>query len=66
MDWFKKAHKCPLAKDPYSPGHKWIPIAKQVTTNAEHVTMLLCGVCFHHINVSDVWEGVKEKDVETK
>ncbi len=40
--------------------HDYIPISWQKTTTSEHVTMLLCRVCFNRVSVSTLHEQFEE------
>jgi hypothetical protein len=54
--WNKRAKVCPKALPGYSPYHQWIPISKVKTPTSEIVTVLMCGVCFHEVNISDAYK----------
>ncbi len=49
--WRKKAYRCHKGKDSR---HTWIATSKVITPSSEHVTTLMCGDCFHTLNVSDI------------
>ncbi len=49
-EWKKKAYTCERRRE----GHSWMPISKITTKTAEHVSMIMCGHCFHFVNIPDV------------
>jgi hypothetical protein len=49
--WRQKAYRCHKGKDSR---HSWIATSKVISAGSEHVTTLMCGDCFHQINVSDI------------
>ena len=50
-DWQAKSYRCHKRK---AEGHTWYPVSKTKTEQSEHVTVMMCGHCFHIINVSEV------------
>ncbi len=51
--WREKAYAC---CNDESKSHQWIPISKTMTERSEHVTVLMCGACFHTINTSEAFK----------
>ncbi len=52
--WRDKAHYCIWSAE-IEP-HQWIPISWTLSEKGKHVQMLMCGKCFHEINVSEAFE----------
>jgi len=59
-EWNEKVHRCPKAAEGFEPYHKWIAINKSINPGSESVSMLMCGICFHEVNIS---EAFKHRDV---
>ena len=51
--WRAKAHYCNWSSAPEP--HQWIPIAWTVSDKAKHVSTMMCGKCFHEINISEAF-----------
>ena len=51
-DWVEKSSRCPRAAEGFEPYHKWIP----VSTQNGNVSMLMCGICFHEVNIAEAFE----------
>ena len=51
-EWRDKAQKCSLANE----RHEWIPIAWRLSQQSKHVSTMMCGKCFHEINISEAFE----------
>lgn len=52
-DWNEKACRCPKAAEGFEPYHKWIPISTSMTPKGSTVTMVMCGICFHEVNLAE-------------
>ncbi len=59
-EWCNKATRCPQAEEGFEPYHKWIVTSKVKTQSSESATMIMCGICFHEINLS---EAHKHRDL---
>lgn len=54
-DWNRKSSRCPKAAEGFEPYHKWIPVSKTMSASSEHVTVVMCGICFHEVNFSEAY-----------
>lgn len=54
-NWVNRAARCPLAAEGFEPYHKWIPVSTKIASGSEQVRMLLCGVCFHEVNLKEAF-----------
>ncbi len=55
-DWNKKASRCPKVAEGFEPYHKWIPISTTKSSTSSTVTMLMCGICFHEVNLAEAFQ----------
>lgn len=55
-NWPEKACRCPKAAEGFEPYHKWIPISSIKTNTSETVTMVMCGICFHEVNLTEAFQ----------
>lgn len=55
-DWNQKASRCPKAAEGFEPYHKWIPAGYSVTPTSKNLTMVMCGICFHEVNLSEAFQ----------
>lgn len=55
-DWNDKACRCPKAAKGFEPYHKWMPISKVKSAGSETVTMIMCGICFHEVNITEAFK----------
>jgi len=45
--------RCAHAEPGFEPYHKWMPLSYSITKQSEHVTGLICGVCFQEALISE-------------
>lgn len=55
-DWNEKSARCPKAAEGFEPYHKWIPVSTTVTQSSHTVQMVMCGICFHEVNLSEAFQ----------
>lgn len=55
-NWNDKASRCPKAAEGFEPYHKWIPAAYSKSAGNVTLQMLVCGVCFHEVNLSEAFQ----------
>lgn len=55
-NWIHRSSRCPKAEEGFEPYHKWIPISKFISPQSESVMMIMCGVCFHEVNISEAFK----------
>lgn len=55
IKWKTKAYRCWKTEPGFEPYHQWIPISHQKSTSSDSVTLLMCGICFHEINISEAY-----------
>lgn len=55
-NWNEKSSRCPKAAESFEPYHKWIPISYSKSAGNISVQTLMCGVCFHEVNITEAFE----------
>lgn len=55
-NWNEKASRCPKAAEGFEPYHKWIPVSTSISPTSQNVNMIMCGVCFHEVNLSEAFK----------
>lgn len=54
LEWYKRYSRCPLAAEGFEPYHKWQPVSTVKTSGSESVMMLMCGICFCELSLSEI------------
>jgi hypothetical protein len=54
--WNEKASRCPKAAEGFEPYHKWFTVSKQKTATSEFISTIMCGICFHEVNITEAYE----------
>lgn len=54
-NWNEKASRCPKAAEGFEPYHKWIVVSTRVSASSQTVSMVMCGVCFHEVNLTEAF-----------
>jgi hypothetical protein len=55
-EWRKKALNCQYGPETIN-YHDWIPIAYHINQFSKNVSTMMCGKCFHEINISEAFEN---------
>lgn len=55
-EWNMRSERCPKAEPGFEPYHRWFPVSKQKTATSEFVSTIMCGICFHEVNVAEAYE----------
>jgi len=54
--WNERSSRCPKAAEGFEPYHKWIVTSTVITPTSQTVTMIMCGICFHEVNLSEAFQ----------
>ena len=55
-NWPEKACRCPKSAEGFDPYHKWIPISYSKSAGNVSVQTLMCGICFHEVNITEAFQ----------